>query len=381
MSILAALRLSRQPALAFAGLGLGWGAFAAFVPDIKAGLGASDALFGALLLGSSLGLVTAMWLAPWIDARLGRLAMPAASVSLAVAFLMPGLASVPLAFALAMAMVGVTSGLTDVVMNSRVSELETRHRRTLMNLNHAMFSFAYAGAALATGLAREAGLPPVAVFGGIAVLVVCAAPFMVLDTRTAEGEAEARAFPVSLVLWGGGIVLIAFLVENAMEGWSALHIERTLGGGAAQGAFGPAVLGLTMGFGRLMGQLVAERVRETPVLVGASVVAGGGLALAAVAPVPMVAYLGFGLSGLGVSVIAPMALALVGRHSRDSERTRAISRAAVIGFFGFFIGPPVIGLVSEATSLRVALGLVATLLVLVPILLGAMLRGRDARLV
>jgi MFS family permease len=380
MSILAALRLSRQPALAFAGLGLGWGAFAAFVPDIKAGLGASDALFGALLLGSSLGLVTAMWLAPWIDARLGRLAMPAASVSLAVAFLMPGLASVPLAFALAMATVGVTSGLTDVVMNSRVSELETRHRRTLMNLNHAMFSFAYAGAALATGLAREAGLPPVAVFGGIAVLVVCAAPFMVLDTRTAEGEAEARAFPVSLVLWGGGIVLIAFLVENAMEGWSALHIERTLGGGAAQGAFGPAVLGLTMGFGRLMGQLVAERVRETPVLVGASVVAGGGLALAAVAPVPMVAYLGFGLSGLGVSVIAPMALALVGRHSRDSERTRAISRAAVIGFFGFFIGPPVIGLVSEATSLRVALGLVATLLVLVPILLGAMLRGRDSRL-
>jgi MFS family permease len=381
MSILAALRLSRQPALAFAGLGLGWGAFAAFVPDIKAGLGASDALFGALLLGSSLGLVTAMWLAPWIDARLGRLAMPAASVSLAVAFLMPGLASVPLAFALAMAMVGVTSGLTDVVMNSRVSELETRHCRTLMNLNHAMFSFAYAGAALATGLAREAGLPPVAVFGGIAVLVVCAAPFMVLDTRTAEGEAEARAFPVSLVLWGGGIVLIAFLVENAMEGWSALHIERTLGGGAAQGAFGPAVLGLTMGFGRLMGQLVAERVRETPVLVGASVVAGGGLALAAVAPVPMVAYLGFGLSGLGVSVIAPMALALVGRHSRDSERTRAISRAAVIGFFGFFIGPPVIGLVSEATSLRVALGLVATLLVLVPILLVAMLRGRDAGLV
>jgi hypothetical protein len=49
-------------------------------------------------------------------------------------------------------------------------------------------------------------------------------------------------------------VLVAFLVENAMEGWSALHIERTLGGGAAEGAFGPAILGLTMGIGRLSGR-------------------------------------------------------------------------------------------------------------------------------
>ena len=64
MSLLSALRLSRQPALAFAAMGAGWGAFAAFVPDIKAGLGASDALFGALLLGSSVGLLSAMWLAP-----------------------------------------------------------------------------------------------------------------------------------------------------------------------------------------------------------------------------------------------------------------------------------------------------------------------------
>jgi MFS family permease len=380
MSLLSALRLSRQPALAFAAMGLGWGAFAAFVPDIKGGLGASDALFGTLLLGSSIGLLSAMWLAPLVDARLGRYALPAASAALATAFLLPGLAPVPLAFALAMGMVGVTSGLTDVVMNSRVSELETAHRRTLMNLNHAMFSFAYAASALATGFAREAALPPVAVFAAIALVIYAAAPFMVIATRTSGAAGEVpRAFPVSLVIWGGGIVLVAFLVENAMEGWSALHIERTLGGGAAQGAFGPAILGITMGIGRLTGQIVAERVREAPVILAASALAAVGMVLAAVAPSPAAAYLGFGLAGLGISVIAPMALALVGRNARDSERTKAISRAAVIGFLGFFIGPPMIGLVSEVTSLRVAFALVALLLVLVPAMLALLLRGRDVR--
>jgi MFS family permease len=379
MSLLAALRLSRQPALAFAAMGFCWGAFAAFVPVLKAGLGASDALFGGLLLGSSVGLLTAMWLAPVVDARLGARALPVAVALLGAAFLLPGLAPVPVAFAAALLLVGVTSGLTDVVMNARVSELETAHRRSLMNLNHAMFSLAYAASAFLTGLAREAGLPPPAVFAAIALIVWAMTPFMVIGTpRAADGE-EGGAFPVALVAWGGGIVLIAFLVENSMEGWSALHIERTLGGGAAEGAFGPAILGLTMGFGRLMGQVVAERAREAPVILGASALAAFGLLLAATAPAPVAAYLGFGIAGLGVSVIAPMALALVGRNARDSERTKAISRAAVIGFTGFFIGPPTIGFISEVTSLRVAFALVAALLILVPVMLALLPRGRAMR--
>jgi hypothetical protein len=37
---------------------------------------------------------------------------------------------------------------------------------------------------------------------------------------------------------GGGIVLIAFMTENAAENWSALHIEKTLGGSPEQGRWG-----------------------------------------------------------------------------------------------------------------------------------------------
>jgi MFS family permease len=120
-------------------------------------------------------------------------------------------------------------------------------------------------------------------------------------------------------------------------------------------------------------------VREAPVILGASALAACGLLLAATATAPVTAYIGFGIAGLGVSVIAPMALARVGRNARDSERTKAISRAAVIGFTGFFIGPPAIGFISEATSLRVAFTLVACLLILVPVMLAMLMRGRAMR--
>ena len=73
------------------------------------------------------------------------------------------------------------------------------------------------------------------------------------------------------ILLCGGIVLIAFMSEATVEAWSALHVERTLGGGAAEGALGPAMLGLTMAFGRFSGQAVAERLREVHVLIGASI--------------------------------------------------------------------------------------------------------------
>jgi MFS family permease len=150
--------------------------------------------------------------------------------------------------------------------------------------------------------------------------------------------------------------------EATVEAWSALHLERTLHGGAAEGAFGPAMLGITMAVGRFSGQAVAARWREVTVVIGASVVSAIGAIIAALAPTPAMAYLGFGILGLGVSVIGPMGLALVGQLVAPHLRTEAIGRTAVIGFSGFFFAPVVMGVASDAFDLRVAFGGVAGLL-------------------
>lgn len=369
MSILNALSLSRRPATAFVVIGMFWGCFAAYVPVIKAQLGASDALFGALLLGSATGLVSAMWLAPRADRILGSRAMQVGAALLAFAWLFPGQITVPLVFALSMALVGLASGLLDVVMNARVSELEARYNRPLMNANHAMFSVAYAAGALIVGAAREAGLPPAPVFAGFGVIAILLLPMMRMDVTYVDAEeGYAGAYPLWPILLCGAIVLVAFMSEATVEAWSALHVERTLGGGAAEGALGPAMLGITMAIGRFSGQAVAQRLREIPVVIGASVVSAVGAVVAALAPTPFVAYIGFGILGLGVSVIGPMGLALVGKLVAPHLRTEAISRTAVIGFSGFFFAPVLMGLLSDAFGLRMAFLAVAVLLLsVVPI--------------
>ena len=366
MSVISALSISRRPAAAFVVVGLFWGCFAAYVPVIKAQLGANDALFGLLLLGSATGLVSSMWLAPKADKILGARGMQAGVVVLALVWLLPAQVAVPAIFAVTMGLVGMASGLLDVVMNARVSELEAKHNRPLMNANHAMFSLAYAIAATITGLAREAEIAPVLVFAGFGAVSILIAPFLRMDvTVVAPDDDGTGRYPLWPILMAGFIVLVAFMSEASVETWSALHIERTLGGGAAEGALGPAMLGFTMAFGRFSGQAISAHVREVTVLVSAATLSSLGALIAALATSPMMAYVGFGILGLGVSVIGPLGLALVGRIVKPHLRTEAISKVAVLGFSGFFIAPVLMGQLSQAFGLRFAFGAVAALILIV----------------
>lgn len=370
---------SRGPAAAFAAMGLYWGGFAALVPDLKPQAGLTDEGFGLAMLVSTCGAVAAMWAAPVADRHLGRAAMPLLGLATALAFLTPGLATGWWGFALGMALAGAAVGCLDVVMNARLAALEATRGRPLMNLNHGLYSFVYAGSALVTGVAREAGAAPLAVFSGLGlvtlvlVAVMATAP-LVQDHAARAAKAAVSAWP--LVLPGGLIVMIGFLTEQAAEGWSALHLERNLGAGAAAGSMGPALLGFTMGMGRLFGQALAHRFPEPAVIrIGAGVAAVGAL-MAGFAPAVWVAYAGFAVLGLGASVIVPMAFAFVAARVPAPQRARAISRLSVIGYAGFFLGPPLMGFLSGLFGLGAAFGTVAVILALIPaVLVGWMRRG------
>ena len=119
-----------------------------------------------------------MWLAPYADRVLGARGMQVGAAALAVFWLFPGQMTHPVLFAVTMAFVGLASGVLDVVMNARVSELEAIHSRPLMNVNHAMFSVAYAAGAILVSFTREAGIGPAPVFAGFAMLALLMLPIM-----------------------------------------------------------------------------------------------------------------------------------------------------------------------------------------------------------
>jgi len=106
-----------------------------------------------------------------------------------------------------------------------------------------------------------------------------------------------------------------------------------------------------------------------------------GIAIVGMAPTPLVAYAGLVVTGLGGSVIAPTAFAMVGRLSNPAIRAQAIARATALAYGGYFIGPPGLGFMSEFLGLRAALvamaGVTLLVLVLFPRLVKAGQRGED----
>jgi MFS family permease len=382
MSMSTTLAVARAPIAAFAAMGVLWGTFAAVLPDLKSQLDVTESELGLIILPTPLAAVAAMLLAPLIGAALGRIALPIATLLMAAAFALPGQAAQVWIFPLAMMACGGATGLTDVLVNARVAALENERNIHLMNLCHAAYSFGYAGGALATGAMRGAGWSPDWVMG----MTALAAGILALMTVERDGTIHGLRKPKDgtaghlglIPIIGGGIVLIAFLTENAAENWSALHIEKTLGGSPQEGAMGPAALALTMGFARLAGQGIVTRVNPFRLLMGGALLSALGALGAALATSPMMAYAGFIVMGIGSSVIAPTAFSLVGRLADPQARARAVARATLLGYFGYFFGPPTLGFIAGAFGLRFAFVFAAAMLLTVLILAPLMSRHRAA---
>lgn len=356
MQLIAVARSSRAAGAGLAAIGIFWGGFAACLPEYKARAGVDDAGLGALLLLAAVGGMTAMALAPRVQARLGGAVLPVLAAGVVLAALGPLLIASPASLGAVLLVMGLAMAALDIAANVRISVDEAVTGLPLMNFNHALFSFGFAGAAALTGLARRAGAGPELIAPALAAVLAVFALLMIEPPRRpvppAPAHDSAPASPWRAILPAALILFAAFVAENATETWSALHIERTLGGPAGEGAFGPAMLGLTMGIGRLSGQMLASRLGEARLVAFSAALGMAGALVVALAPVQWVAVLGVALIGLGCAVVVPSANSLLGRAVRADQRAFAISRAWLLGFTGFFIGPVAMGLIAQGAGLR-----------------------------
>src|SRR3989442_13505235 len=87
-------------------------------------------------------------------------------------------------------------------------------------------------------------------------------------------------------------------------------------------------------------------------MVLAGLAAVGGVALAATAQHALVALAGFVVAGGGLALSAPTLFGVAGRIGGEGGRGAALSTVAILGYLGFLAGPPLIGAVSGASSLR-----------------------------
>ncbi|WP_353646803.1 MFS transporter [Mesorhizobium sp. WSM2239] len=366
MSLVANLRTIRAPVMAFLAMGVFWGAWHALIPRVKFDAGASDAALGSALLCVAVGAIPAMMLGGQLVGRLGPWLLPASIALFGIAAMLPTLADDPIELGAALLVVGAASGFMDIMGNVRVSELESREKAGFMHLAHGLFSAAYLFAALSTGLARSIGIGPTAILGAVAAIMlaqaVCAVTRPPSPLRDPEPEVPAgRILSLPVVLFGG-IVFAAFLAENGLQSWSALHLERSLAAAPTIDALGPAAIGLASFVGRVGGHFLTARIGEYAIIIASALVATVAVAIFATSSAIMPALAALFVAAAGISIIAPSAIGMAGRAAAPAKRGSAVATVSVMGYTGFFVGPAMLGFVAEHFGITIALGTVALIL-------------------
>ncbi|WP_432065169.1 MFS transporter [Streptomyces sp. C10-9-1] len=341
------------------------GSLATRIPWIQdhAGLGAGQ--LGLALAFPALGASVAMPLAAAVSHRLGartglRTLLALWTLSLALPSLAPNLPGL----CAALFVYGATSGMSDVAMNALGVETENRLGRSIMSGLHGMWStgalIGSAAGTVAAHLGADARMHHAA-----AALVLTAAGLVacrgVPDAAPAPGgEPPPRfALPPRSALAVGAVGFCAVFAEGAGLDWSAVYLREVLGTSAALAAASTTVFALTMAVARFAGDRVVDRFGpvRTVRAGGSLATAGGLLVVLGTHPVPVLG--GFGLIGLGIAVVVPLAFAAAGRSGGDPGRS--IAGVATLTYTSSLLAPSAIGAVADATSLTVSFGLVAVL--------------------
>jgi predicted MFS family arabinose efflux permease len=344
------------------------GTWVAQIPFVQDRFDASKTTIGVVLLYMAGGAFVAMPLTGHVlERRPSASVLRLASLAYPPLLLLPLAASGPVWLAAALVVFGAGNGAMDVSMNAHGVAVERSLARPIMSSLHACWSFGGLGGAGAVAAAVALGVDP-RVEGALTAIVlwgVVAAATTRLGAASVHAAEEERAaglaLPSRAVMLIGLLCFLVMTTEGAVADWAGIYLTGA-GASHALSATGFAGFSLGMALARLGGDGLVARYSRARVLVGGATLAAASLAVLLATGEALVAVPGLVLVGVGVANAVPLLFSAAGRVPPTGPSLAAVF---TIGYLGFILGPPVIGVLADATSLTAALALVCGALVLV----------------
>jgi MFS family permease len=360
-------------------------------PGIKADLDLSNAAYGLAIAAFPAGAMVAGLAAGVLIRRFRSSRVAVAGTFLVSAGLLgAGLAPSGVTLAIALFLAGSFDAIVDVAQNAHGLRVQRRYGRSILHSFHAVWSIGavlgglMAAGAIALGLSRGVHLGISAVlFSAVSVVVyrhllpgpeTGAAP--VRPDAASPGPAPGSRRYLIIV----ALVLIAVggtIVEDAGNSWAGVYLAGSLGAAAPVAAFGFIALVGAQFVGRLIGDRLVDRFGQRAVARTGGLITAGGMGLALAFPSVPGTIAGFAAAGLGVATLVPAAM-----HAADElpgfRPGTALTLVSWLMRLGFLASPPIVGVISDATSLRTGL-LAVPFAGLLALTLAAVLSRRPAR--
>lgn len=345
--------------------GLVFSTWASRIPTIQQQLHLSESELGGVLLAIPVGLLASLPLSGWLVARYGSRYVLVAGVLLYAAILpLLGLAATTPQLLGLLVVFGLASNMANISVNTQAVGVEALYGRSILASFHGIWSLAgFVGASLGT-LLIGLHIAPAVHFAGMAVAiwlgVLLMRPYLLPTDQPRLADQPLFVLPDKELLLLGILAFCSLLAEGTMFDWSGVYFKKIVQAPPARVGLGFAAFMSMMATGRFIADWFTNRFGRTKTLQLSGLLTTAGLSLAVALPSLVTAGLGFMLVGLGVSSVVPLVYSAAGR-SRTMPAGVALAAVSTVGFAGFLLGPPVIGLVAGLSSLRVSFALIAVM--------------------
>jgi fucose permease len=348
------------------------GTFVARIPDFKRILDVSNGTLGLSLLFVSIGVFVALKPAGKNSAKFGSQPVIFWSTQfLAISCIFVGLLFNLQWFWFSLFIFGFALATQDVSMNAHAVVVEQRARRRLMSVFHGMFSVGTLIGGVLGGLFSQWEVTPMQQATTLAGIYVFAA--FLIKPLFLPAEVDKHDFSTGprakhpFIFWIFGLFgLFAAISEGAAGDWGGVLARDAFGATPFISTLPYIVFCTAMIIGRFSGDYLAHRFGASITIATGGLISGTGLTAGLfIGGVPAIMVAWF-LLGLGLSVVIPLMFSAAGtlastKYSGVIAPSEAVAKVSGVSYFGFVIGPPLIGFIADVIELRWTLLLIAAL--------------------
>jgi predicted MFS family arabinose efflux permease len=340
------------------------GTWVAHIPWLQDHLGISKATLGLCLLCMAAGALVSMPLTGHLlDRRPSAALTRWTTLAFCLMLPLPLLATGPYVLGAILFLFGASSGAMDVSMNAHGVALQEQLDRPVMSSFHGGWSVGGFVAAGLVAVAAAAGLDPriESLIAGVCLWLLGVWITRRLGSASAQSSAgDGLALPTRAVMLIGGLCFLVLLTEGAIGDWSGIYLRHNAGASSAAAAMAFTGFSLGMAIARLGGDAINARTGAGRLLCGGTALVAIALGAVLLTGETVPAVIGFALCGLGIANAVPLLFSAAGQIDPPGP---SLAAAFTLGYTGFIVGPPVIGILSDQTGLPQTLAL----LVLAPV--------------
>lgn len=364
--------------------GIAFASWASRIPIIKAHLNLSEGQLGTILLMLPVGQLATMALSGKLVTKYGS-AKVLRIVPIAYALVLCSIAFAQNAWQLGciLFLFGVTGNMCNISVNTQGVATEQIFKKSIMTSFHGAWSIAGFTGALVGLLTMNLGLNTLSHF----LIILC---FVIGNTLINQRylvpgkspQKEKRSFfsrPEGSLLQLGIIGFFSMATEGAMFDWSGVYFKEIVQAPEKLVVVGYASFMIMMATGRFVGDAVIRKLGRKRTLQYSGLLMFIGMMTSVVFPEFTICTLAFMLVGIGVACNVPSIYSIAGQNKNVPSGV-ALAMVSSISYLGFLMGPPLIGYIAEAFSLRYSYGVFACFGLLMFAMVGRLSLFKDASL-